>query len=246
MLQTEIKNNVAILSIDRPHVRNAMTLELARNLEKTFNALDKDPNVNAIILCGKEHGFGAGSDLKELSQCDLDGIADIEKEKARIARSINYMNTPVIAAVHGFALGGMLSYAISCDVIFTEANAKWHFPETALGWTPGWAVRALVSRVGPVAARHLSWGVEPIDGTEAVRLGLADFIAEKSALDSAVAYAEKLAQMPPEAVAATKQLCAPVAGQDGETLDVMANMAFKECCKHETAMASYARFGIKL
>ena len=84
------------------------------------------------------------------------------------------------------------------------------------------------------------------DGEEAVRLGLADFLTEGSAADAAHDYATKLATLPEHAVAATKRLCAPAAGDNSQVLDLMANQMFHESCKHEVAKASYARFGVKI
>jgi enoyl-CoA hydratase/carnithine racemase len=246
MLKQEIKGAVAILSIDRPERRNAMSLGLAGAIAKVLDELNKDDNVKAIILRGAEHGFCAGSDLKELSNFTLEQIAEAEREKATVARSINFLDTPVIAAVDGFAMGGGLVYAISCDVVFTARDAVWHLPEVELGWNPGWGVRMLLSRVGPVAARHICWGVDRIDGVEATRLGLADFLADEDAASAALAYAEKLATFPHHAVVATKRLCAPIAGKNGQVLDLMANRLFAESCDHETARASYRRFGVNV
>ena len=246
MLDLKITDSVATLSIDRPDRRNAMSLDLARQIARTLDDLEKDENVRAIVLRGKEHGFCAGSDLKELSAFTLEQIAEAEREKASVARSITFMGTPVIAAVDGFAMGGGLVYAISCDVVFTSKAARWHLPEVALGWNPGWGVQALLARCGPVVARHVCWGVDPFDGEEAVRLGLADFLAQDDAASEAAAYAGRLAAMPGHAVAATKRLCAPAAGDNSQVLDLVANQLFYECCKHETAKASYRRFGAKV
>lgn len=245
MLEVKREGAVATLLMDRPEVRNAMSLGLARRVGEAFTELEKDDGVNAIVLRGRAHGFCSGSDLKELSSLTLEEIAATEREKARIARSVAFMETPVIAAVDGFALGGGLVYAISCDVVFTSADARWHLPEVALGWNPGWGVRALLSRCGAVRARHICWGVDAFDGAEAVRLGLADFLAEGSAADAADSYAGKLAALPAHAVGATKRLCAPAAAADGEGLDAAANRLFYESSGHETARASYRRFGAK-
>lgn len=246
MLDILREGNVATLSIDRPEVRNAMSLGLAHRIAEVLDELEKDQDVKAIILQGKEHGFCAGSDLKELSTFTLEQIAEAEREKATVARSITFMDTPVIAAVDGFTMGGGLVYTISCDVVFTSKTARWHLPEVALGWNPGWGVQALLARCGPVAARHVCWGVDPFDGEEAVRLGLADFLAEDDAASAAAAYAQKLASLPEHAVAATKRLCAPAAGDNGQVLDLIANQLFYESCKHEVAKASYRRFGVNV
>ena len=246
MLEIQKNGAVVTISIDRPERRNAMSVGLSRQIAETLDKMEKDNSVKAIILRGKEHGFCAGSDLKELSEFTLEEIAEAEREKAAVARSITFMNTPVIAAVDGFTMGGGLVYTISCDVVFTSHDAVWHLPEVALGWNPGWGIQALLARCGPVVARHVCWGVDPFDGVEAVRLGLADFLADNTAAIAAAEYADKLATLPEHAVAATKRLCAPAAGENGQVLDLMANQLFYESCKHETARASYRRFGVNI
>lgn len=246
MLDITRQGAVATLSIDRPDVRNAMSVGLAHKIAEVTAELDSDPAVKAIILRGKEHGFCAGSDLKELSRFNLEQIAEAEREKATVARSFTFMDTPVIAAVDGFTMGGGMVYTISCDVVFTARDARWHLPEVALGWNPGWGVQALLARCGPIVARHVCWGVDPFDGVEAIRLGLADFLAEDDAASAAADYADKLAALPQHAVAATKRLCAPAAGDNGQVLDLTANRLFYECCKHDVAKASYRRFGVNV
>ena len=246
MLDISRDGAVATLSIDRPEVRNAMSLALAHKIAEVMSELDSTPQVKAIILQGREYGFCAGSDLKELATLDLDQIAAAEREKATVARSFCFMDTPVIAAVDGFTMGGGMVFTVSCDVVFTARNARWHLPEVALGWNPGWGVRAFLARCGPVVTRHVCWGVDPFDGEEATRLGLADFMVEENAAAAAAQYARKLAALPEHAVTATKRLCAPVAGENSQVLDLMANQMFYESCKHEVARASYARFGIKV
>lgn len=246
MLEITKDGAVATVSIDRPEVRNAMSLGLARRIAEATAELDQDDGIKAIVLRGKEHGFCAGSDLKELSTFTLEEIAAAEREKATVARSFCFLETPVIAAVDGFTMGGGMVFTISCDVVFTSRDARWHLPEVALGWNPGWGVRAFLARCGPFVTRHVCWGVDPFDGEEAVRLGLADFLAPKDAASAAAAYAQKLAALPEHAVAATKRLCAPMAGENGQVLDLMANQLFYESCKHETAKASYRQFGINL
>lgn len=246
MLEITRNGAVATLSIDRPEVRNAMSLGLAHKIAEVTRELDADPEVKAIVMRGKEHGFCAGSDLKELATFNLDQISAAEREKATVARSFCFMDTPIIAAVDGFTMGGGMVFTVSCDVVFTAKNARWHLPEVALGWNPGWGVQAFLARSGPVVTRHVCWGVDPFDGEEAARLGLADFAVEENAAAAAAEYAQKLAALPAHAVAATKRLCAPVAGENGQVLDLLANQAFHESCKHDVAKASYARFGVTI
>ena len=162
-------------------------------------------SVGAIVLAGTPPGFCAGSDLKELSSVDLNGMCLHEAETARLCRSFAFLQKPIIAAVDGFALGGGFVLAISCDIVVSSPGAKWGLPEVSIGWIPPWGLQQLVARVGPSQARRLTWGEENFDGREAHRLGIADFLANEghSATDAALERAQKIVQLPMPAVAAT-------------------------------------------
>ncbi len=238
---------VAVLTLDRPKRRNAIGAEVISDLAQVLARLDADASVHAIVLTGTAPGFCAGSDLKELAGTDLAGMMAHEAHTAAVARSIALMSTPVVAAVDGFALGGGFVLAISCDVVVSSAAARWHLPEVTIGWIPPWGLQTVVARVGPVAARRLTWGAEAFDGREAHRLGIADYLVAEgeSVLEAALSHAGRLAALPPPAVASTKQFFAPMAAGAGEAADAWANRLFAGDCAHPVAKATLARFGVK-
>jgi enoyl-CoA hydratase/carnithine racemase len=204
---------------------------------------DRDPSVRCIVLTGAPPAFCAGSDLKELSGLSIEAMCDHEAKTARVARMICGLSTPVVSAVEGFALGGGFILAISCDIVVTASDARWHLPEVPIGWLPPWGLRALIARVGPVRARLLTLGAEPIDGQEAHRLGVADLIVDPgAALDRAMAYSSKIAGLPRESVASTKRFFEVFAGDDAERLDADASRAFAADCQSDAAKATLARF----
>jgi enoyl-CoA hydratase/carnithine racemase len=170
-----------------------------------------------------------------------------EAHTASLTRSFAMLDTPLIAGVDGFALGGGFVLAISCDVVVTSADARWHLPEVSIGWIPPWGLQALVARVGPVVARRLTWGAEAFDGREAHRVGIADYVAgpSETVLDAALHRAAQLAALPQPAVSSTKQFFAPLIGGTGETFDVAANRMFANDCGHPVAQATLKRFGVK-
>jgi enoyl-CoA hydratase/carnithine racemase len=133
--------------------------------------------------------------------------------------------------------------AVSCDLVVTGRSTAWHLPEVSLGWVPPWGLRALAARVGPVAARRLTWGPDPVDGDEAHRQGVADELAEDGeAVAAADRLAAKLAAMPAPAIASTKRAFAPLAIGGGEALDAEANRLFVSDCNDDRARESLARF----
>jgi len=245
MLTTQRQNGVAILTIDRPARRNAICSELVAALRAALAQHDGDPQTAALVLTGSPPGFCAGSDLKELATFDLAGMRAHEADSAALARSIALLEKPVVAAVDGFALGGGLVLAASCDIVVTAPGARWHLPEVSIGWIPPWGLETLTARVGPVLARRLTWGSEPFDGREAHRIGIANYLAGGAALAEAVAVAKRLAALPAPAVAATKRYFAQNASCNGEAGDALANRMFAENCRHEVAQATLKRFGVK-
>jgi enoyl-CoA hydratase/carnithine racemase len=247
MLDIRNEGQVAILTINRPQRRNALSEELIGELKKCLQEIETNPTLRATVITGCAPGFCAGSDLKELATMDLRGMCDHEADTGRFCRSISQMRKPIIASVEGFALGGGFVFAATCDIVVTSASCRWHLPEVKIGWIPPWGLEALVARLGPVAARRFAWGGEEIVGIEAYRVGLADYIADDgTALDMSIAVAQRLAALPDVAVASTKAYFAPHVGRDGEIGDINANRMFEENCKHPVAQATLMKFGVRV
>lgn len=245
MLTNRREDRIVILTIDRPARRNAIDGELVASLREALMCCDGDPDVSVVVLTGVPPGFCAGSDLKELATLDLAGMCRHEADTAALARTIGLIGKPVVAAVDGFALGGGFVLAISCDVVVTQRTARWHLPEVSIGWIPPWGLETLAARLGPVAARRLAWGAESIDGAEAYRLGVADVLTDEAAFNEAMAAAQRLAKLPPPAVAATKRYFAQSVAAAGEARDMLANSMFAENCRYEVAKATLTKFGVK-
>ncbi len=243
----EKHGEVAVLCIDRPARRNALGDALIAHMRGVFAQLDADPSIGAIVLTGSAPGFCAGSDLKELGAMSLDEMCAHEARTATFCREIALMQTPVVAAVEGFALGGGFVLAASCDVVVTARGARWHLPEVQIGWIPPWGIESLVNRVGTTRARQLVWGHTPFQGEEALRLGLADHMADDgAALQRAVEVAQGYAKLPREAVASTKLYFATHGARNGEGGDLLASQLFKDNCRHATAQATLRKFGVKV
>ncbi|HEY2537877.1 MAG TPA: enoyl-CoA hydratase/isomerase family protein [Stellaceae bacterium] len=246
MIDTSLQGPVAVLTLNRPERRNALGTEGMRALDAALRAVEHDAEVRAVVLAGAPPAFCAGSDLKELGGKSIPDMCAREAETAMVARKIGFLGKPVIAAVEGYALGGGFILAVSCDLVVTASNTRWHLPEVPNGWTPPWGLGALIARVGPVNARRLTWGTEPIEGTEAHRLGVADEVAEPgAALARALGLAEALARLPAEAVRSTKSFFEPFASADGERLDQLASRLFAQDCESTAAKATLSKFTVK-
>lgn len=245
MISTETRGQVALITIDRPQRRNALGTPVMKALAEALTRAQADEAIGAIVLGAAPPAFCAGSDLKELATLDIAGMCAHEADTAAIARSIGYGPKPVIAAVEGFALGGGFILATCCDIVVTASNARWHLPEVPNGWLPPWGLQSLLARVGPVRARRLTWAEAPIDGAEAGRLGVADdVVAPGQTLEHALSVAGKLAALPREAVAATKQYFEPYVMGDAERQDAQASRIFAANCETSAARSTLARFKV--
>ncbi len=182
--------SVCQLHIDRPSRRNAIDSESAGELSAHLQSAQADPDCAVVVISGIGPCFCAGSDLKELAGQQPSRLADIEKTKAALARTIQDIDVPVIAAVHGYALGGGVFLAAACDVIISDTQAFWHVPEVVNGWLPPWGIQPLVDRCGPIRVRQLLWARERMDATAAHHIGLVDRLCEPGrALDVALQQA---------------------------------------------------------
>lgn len=234
---------VAVLTINRPSARNALSGAVIAQLGRILEQLAGDDSIRAVVLTGAAPGFCAGSDLKEIATMSVTELAAHEAQAGELVRSLAHLRMPVVAAVDGFAVGGGFLLAAGCDLIVTSSQAHWHLPEVSLGWIPPWGLQTLIARVGPVTARRLAWGDRPISGAELHAIGVADDIAESgSALDHATALADRLAALPAEAVSSTKRALSDSVAGSAENLDARTNRLFARDCTSDPAVATLTRF----
>ncbi len=244
---TEYKDAYAIVTNNKPARRNALGQESMTGLLATMTKLDRDPSIKAVVLTGATPAFCAGSDLKELGGLSIDDMCAHEAETARIARQIGLLSVPVIAAVEGYALGGGFILATSCDIVVTGTSTKWHMPEVRNGWIPPWGLQTLLARTSAANARLITWGIMEIDGTEALRLGIADAVAEDgAALALACDIAGRLTALPANAVASTKRYFENATSVDAERQDAEASRLFAQDCESNAAKTVLARFTVSL
>ncbi len=200
---------VAIVTLNRPSVLNALNAGLLGELSTSLADLDSSDDVRAIVVTGSgERAFAAGADIGELNALPS---AVVAAEKARLGQAITLqierMRTPVIASVNGFALGGGCELAMACDIRLASSNAKFGQPEVGLGLMPGYGGSARTTRlVGRGMAMYLCLTGELIDAAEALRIGLVQqVVAPDELLDRAKDVARAIASKAPLAVEATKR-----------------------------------------
>lgn len=231
---------IATVTLNRAAQRNAMSAALVVALIECVARLDCDTEVRAILVRGAGNGFCAGSDLSGLAAMTAAERRMFEEMSGRVARMFGQCRKPVIAAVHGFAIGGGLTLAAACDIVVTEPQSRWSLPEVPVGLFPAWGIAAVTTRIGMPAARRLCFGVEQWDGRQAHAAGLADVLTG-DVLDAAEEIAGKLAALPWRQTEAVKRYFSGQACD--EAADDRANRLFMEMTGTAEAASTFARFG---
>ena len=190
-IKYETKDNIAIVTVNRPQAMNALTSQVLDELYDVFGKISEDENVLAAILTGEGKAFVAGADIGEMSRLTRVEARLFSARGHRTMNRIENVNKPVIAAVNGFALGGGCELAMSCDIRIASAKAKFGQPEVGLGLIPGFGGNLRLSRlVGKGMAKYLIMTADMINAEEALRIGLVEKLTEPEEL---MAEAEKVA-----------------------------------------------------
>ena len=199
-------DGVALITIDRPEVLNALSFDLLDALADALMALDAAPECRAIVLTGAgEKAFAAGADILELArQTPVTLVVD---DRFAVWERIAAIRTPVIAAVRGFALGGGCELAMACDMIVAGDDARFGQPEINLGVMPGaGGTQRLTRTVGKARAMDLVLTGRTISAHEAEAMGLVSrVVAANETLAAALELARAIAAQAPIAVLAAKE-----------------------------------------
>lgn len=199
-----VENFVAEITLDRPAKLNAVTPAMAERLVALVAEINADDAVRAVILTGAgEKSFSAGSDIRT-----LDGYATPWDFRNRpdYCDAIRGLAKPVVAAVNGYAFGGGLETALSCDIRVAAANAQFAAPEIKLGWIGGGGMSAFLTHAaGPSNAALMVMTGDPIDAATALAWGLVSRVVPAERLmDEARAIAGAIAQRAPIAAETAK------------------------------------------
>ena len=188
-LIVEKHNLVAIVTLNRPEVRNAFDDVLISNLTKAFLELDKDETVRAVVLAGAGSAFCAGADLNWLKRMAGYGYEENLKDAKALAamlKTLDRMSKPTIARVHGAAYAGGVGLVAACDIAIGSPEAEFCLTEVKLGLSPATISPYVVRAMGERLARRYFLTGEVIDAGEAYRLRLLSDVAPKEELDGAV------------------------------------------------------------
>ena len=213
----EKKENIGVLTINRPEKLNALSNELMEELEMFLEDLENDRELRVLVITGAgEKAFVAGADIQELVDRDALAGKRVSRTRQRIFSRIENLPIPVIAAVNGFALGGGLELALACSIRICSERAKFGAPEVKLGIIPGdGGTQRLPRLVGLGRAMAMILTGDFIDALEAYRIGLVNQVVPHDGLmEQAMALAKKIASRPPLAVRFAKEAVNRSQGRD--------------------------------
>ena len=166
-------DGIAIITLNRPQVLNAMNKQLWLDLQSTLGMAHDDPQVRVVVITGQGRAFSSGADLKySKNRNEADYRAYLESLQ-EVSRQIIRFEKPTIAAINGYALGSGYELALACDIRIASETAQIGSPEARVSSSiTGGAFRLIQDLIGPGKAKELLFTAEPIDGREAERIGL--------------------------------------------------------------------------
>ena len=212
-------NGVARITLNRPEKRNALSPELITLLCAALDRAAGDEAARVILLRGAGPDFCAGLDLASLQLADS-GVLDHLEDARRIAglfRALRRNPRPIVAAVHGRAMGGGCGLATACDLVVAAESAQFRYPEINLGFVAAIVAALLRRSVGEKQAFELLATGDAISAAEACRIGLVNRVYPDASFEaSADEYARELAEKSVSALALTKSLLYHI---DGLSLD---------------------------
>jgi enoyl-CoA hydratase len=238
-LTCNIEDQVALVTLNRPQVLNALNHQVFSDLKELFSQLADDPAVRVILLTGSgEKAFAAGADIGELTRLDRAMGQSLSQRGQAIFRQIETCGKPVIALLNGFTLGGGCELALACTLRIASSTAQIGLPEVRLGLIPGYGgTQRLARLIGPSAALKLLLTGERVDAAEALRLGLVDeVVPSDQLLARGRQLAQSILQVAPLAVTACLEAVHEGADRDLDSALRLESRIFGKLC--ETADAA--------
>ncbi|MBL8523269.1 MAG: enoyl-CoA hydratase [Betaproteobacteria bacterium] len=205
-------DGVARITLNRPEIRNALSMSVRERVGQLFSALGDDAAIRCIVLTGGSQVFAAGADIRDM--VDRGAAEMLLRQTHKHWQAITQCPKPIIAAVNGYALGGGCELAMHCDIIVAGENASFGQPEIRVGIMPGaGGTQRLTRAIGSFQAMRMLLTGKSITGKEAWTLGLvSEVVADDDVQQAALDMAIGIAAMPPIAVMQIKEVVR--AGQD--------------------------------
>ena len=207
LVQFELEDGIALLTINRPKALNALNGAVLEALGAAVSRLEDEESVRCVVVTGAgSKSFVAGADIVAMSELSPSQALGFAQMGHRIFARLEALPVPVIAAVNGFCLGGGCELSLACDLVYASDNAKFGQPEVKLGLIPGFGgTQRLARRVGAMQALELVATGKMIGAAEAKNIGLClDVYAPEELMGSVMKVAKTIASRAPVAVRIAK------------------------------------------
>ncbi len=206
VVRVERRGTTAVVTIDRPEVRNAVSPQVTAEMTAAFDELDPDASVRAIVVTGSGPTFCAGADLKLAAKGKIRELAHPDYGFAGITQ--RSLAKPTIAAANGDAFAGGFEIVLACDLVVAAEQARFGIPEVRRGlMAVAGALVRLPKRIPIPVAKELAMTGDPIDAARAFQLGVVNRVVPAAAVvDEAVAMAERIGEHAPLAVRMSKRI----------------------------------------
>ncbi len=209
-IRLEKKGNYAVLWVDNPKTRNALSVPIVEYIDTLVDEVAADKNIHCLVITG-------GGEKSFIAGADISGLVKMTPEEARYSIEVGHklftkietMDIPVVAAVNGYCLGGGLEIAMCCDIRVCSANAKFGLPEINIGMIPGWGGTLRLPRlIGESRAKNMMLRGKMITSAEALDYGLVAEVYEsiEELREKAEELAKELASKAPVTMKIDKRL----------------------------------------
>ncbi|MFD0049822.1 enoyl-CoA hydratase-related protein [Actinomycetes bacterium NPDC127524] len=195
-IETEIRESLGIVKLNRPNVLNALNTRMVSEVAQAFLEFEKNERIKVLLLTGNGRAFAAGADIAEMADKDTISLELLNQFKDW--DHIISIKKPIVGAINGLALGGGFELALCCDVLFAAEDAKFGFPEVNLGVMPGaGGTQRLTKALGRAQALKWLWTGDMMSAQEAYSYGLLTKIMPRELLmEESLKFAEKIAEQP--------------------------------------------------
>jgi enoyl-CoA hydratase/carnithine racemase len=244
VLEVARDGEVAVIRLNRPEKLNAISTEVERALHKALVS-DQVRASGAVIVAGAGRAFSAGADISEFDGRSPEDVLRYYHDTGGVYEELASLPQPTIAAIHGYCLGGALELALALDFRIAAEDAVFGFPEVSLGIVASSGGLHRVTRLlGPARAKELFLLSERFSADEARRAGVVtEVVEEGKALDRALEIAARLAALPRDAVAVTKQAIDAATASPREAAVLIERLAYAALAQTQAARDAAAGFG---
>ena len=176
---------IATLTFNRPHVRNALNAEIIERLRQELSRLETSSTTRVVVLRGAGgKAFASGGDLAEMARMDSNRALENYKQVETVLTAIETCALPIIAMIEGYALGGGCEIAVACDLRVATTDARFGIPIARIGHTVDFInARRLLGLIGPAALKELLFTDRILDAGEAYRLGLINTVVPREEIE---------------------------------------------------------------